>query len=109
MLEDLRKDYKVYLLSNTNPVIFGWALTPAFSPQGKGIDQFFDKMYTSYQIGYTKPSAGIYNFMLEDSGIIPSETLFIDDGKANIEMGEKLGMKTYLAENGEDFRHIFGL
>ncbi|GHT11279.1 D-ribitol-5-phosphate phosphatase [Bacteroidia bacterium] len=107
MLEDLRKDYHVYLLSNTNPVIFGWALTPAFSQQGKSIDRFFDKMYTSYQIGYTKPASEIYNFMLKDSGMIPSETLFIDDGKANIEMGEKLGMKTYLAKNGEDFRWIF--
>jgi putative hydrolase of the HAD superfamily len=109
MLEELRKDYKIYLLSNTNPVIMGWAYTPAFSPQGKSIDEFFDKIYASYQIGYTKPAPEIYHFMIKDSGIIPSETLFIDDGKANIEMGEKIGLKTYSAKNGEDFRHIFGL
>ncbi|MDR3220243.1 MAG: HAD family phosphatase [Dysgonamonadaceae bacterium] len=109
MLETLKKKYKVYLLSNTNPVIMDWARSPAFSPQGKRIDEFFDKIYTSYEIGYTKPAPEIFHFMIKDSGMILSETLFIDDGLANIEMGEKLGMRTYLATNGEDFRSIFGM
>jgi len=108
MLEELKeRGYRLFLLSNTNPVIMDWAFTPAFSPQGKSIDDFFDKLYLSYQIGYTKPHPEIYQFMFNDSGMIPSETLFIDDGIANVEMGEKLGMKTYLATNGEDFRHLF--
>jgi putative hydrolase of the HAD superfamily len=109
MLEELRKSYRIYLLSNTNPVIMDWAHTPAFSSQGKGIDAYFDKIYASYQIGCTKPDPEIFDFMFKDSGMIPSETLFIDDGEANIEMGAKLGMKTYLAKNGEDLRHIFGM
>ena len=108
MLEELkRKGYHLYLLSNTNPVIMEWALSPAFSPQGKSIEKYFDKLYLSYQIGYTKPHPEIFRFMFNDSGMIPSETLFIDDGAANVEMGNKLGMKTYLAANGEDFRHLF--
>jgi len=108
MLEELRrKGYRLYLLSNTNPVIMDWASTTAFSPQGKSIYEYFDKLYLSYQIGYTKPGPEIFQFMFDDSGMIPSESLFIDDGKANVEMGEQLGMKTYLAINGEDFRQIF--
>ncbi|MDR1631775.1 MAG: HAD family phosphatase [Dysgonamonadaceae bacterium] len=107
MLETLRKNYKIYLLSNTNSVIMDWAKSPAFSSQGKSIDRFFDKIYASYQIGYTKPAPEIFEFMFADAGIVPSETLFIDDGIANVEMGKKLGMKTYLAKNGEDFRYIF--
>ncbi|MDR2690804.1 MAG: HAD family phosphatase [Dysgonamonadaceae bacterium] len=107
MLETLRKNYKIYLLSNTNPVIMDWAKSPAFSSQRKSINCFFDKIYASYQIGCTKPAPEIFAFMLADAGIVPSETLFIDDGIANIEMGKKLGMKTYLARNGEDFRYIF--
>ena len=108
MLEDLReKGYNLYLLSNTNPIIMSWVLSSEFSQQGKGIDKYFDKLYLSYQIGYTKPDPRIYEFMLDDSGMIPSETLFIDDGKANVEAGDALGMKTFQAINGEDFRHIF--
>jgi putative hydrolase of the HAD superfamily len=110
MLENLReKGYRLYLLSNTNPIIMSWAFTPAFSPQGKSISEYFDKLYLSYLIGHTKPGREIYDFMFQDAGIVPSETLFIDDGTANVETGEKLGMKTWLARNGEDFRHIFGL
>jgi len=108
MLEELRrKGYRLYLLSNTNPIIMSWAFSPAFSPQGKSIDEYFDKLYLSYQIGYTKPHPEIFRFMFNDSGMIPAESLFIDDGRANVEMGKQLGMKTYLAENGEDFRHLF--
>jgi putative hydrolase of the HAD superfamily len=106
MLETLRKGYKIYLLSNTNSVIMDWAESSAFSSRGS-IDRFFDKIYASYQIGYTKPSPEIFEFMFADAGIVPSETLFVDDGIANVEMGRNLGMKTYLAINGEDFRHIF--
>ena len=108
MLEELRrKGYRLYLLSNTNPVIMDWAHSTAFSPQGKSIDEYFDKLYLSYQIGCTKPHPEIFKFMFEDSGMIPSESLFVDDGKANVEMGKQLGMKTYLAENGDDFSHLF--
>ena len=108
MLEELRrKGYRLYLLSNTNPVIMDWAYSQAFSPQGKSVDKYFDKLYLSYQIGCTKPHPEIFRFMFDDSGIIPSESLFIDDGAANVEMGKQLGMKVYLAENGEDFRHLF--
>jgi len=108
MLEDLRqRGYRLYLLSNTNPVIMEWARSSDFSPQGKSLDEYFDKLYLSYQIGYLKPHPEIFMYMINDSGLIPSETLFIDDGLANIEMGNKLGMKTYLAINGEDFRHLF--
>jgi len=108
LLEELRREgYRLYLLSNTNPVVMSWAFSPVFSPQGKSIDEYFDKLYLSYQIGYTKPHPEIFRFMFNDSGMLPSETLFIDDGIANIEAGEKMGMKTYLAENGEDFGYLF--
>jgi len=108
LIEELRhKGYRVFLLSNTNPIIMSWAFSRAFSPQGKSIDKYFDKLYLSYQIGYTKPHPEIFRFMFNDSGIIPSETLFIDDGIANIETGGKMGMKTLLAVNGEDFECLF--
>ncbi|MDR1762508.1 MAG: HAD family phosphatase [Dysgonamonadaceae bacterium] len=107
LLERLKEKYRLFLLSNTNPVIMSWALTPAFSPQGKSIDQFFDKLYLSYKIGCTKPAPAIYEYLFRDSGIKAEETLFIDDGAANIEIGNRLGMKTYLAKNGEDFSYLF--
>ena len=105
MLEDLREQgYNLYLLSNTNPVIMSWALSPDFSPQGKSLADYFDKLYLSFQMGCVKPDPRIFHAMIEDSGLIPEETLFIDDGAANIQMGQELGFKTYQPMNGEDFR-----
>ena len=34
---------------------------------------------------------------------MPEETLLIDDGKANVEMAQHLGLQTYLAKPFESF------
>lgn len=36
--------------------------------------------------------------------MIPEETLFLDDGPANVQMAEELGFITYCPKNGEDWR-----
>lgn len=101
----LRENYNVYLLSNTNPIIQQqWAQTDRFTPAGKPLNHYFDKLYTSYEAGVTKPDIRIFQHMLNDSGMFPFETLFIDDAKVNIEVGASLGMLTYQPENGEDWR-----
>lgn len=101
----LREHYNVYLLSNTNPIIQeGWARTDQFTPAGRPIGSYFDKMYTSYEVGVTKPDRKIFDYMIADSGLIPSETLFVDDAKSNVEVGRSLGFQTYQPVNGEDWR-----
>ncbi|GHT72611.1 D-ribitol-5-phosphate phosphatase [Bacteroidia bacterium] len=110
LLEDLRaRGFRLYLLSNTNPVIMKWAMSSAFSKNGKNLSDYFDKLYLSYRMKCVKPHAEIFQKMITNSGMIPEETLFIDDGTANIEMGKQLGFKTYQPVNGEDFRGIFCL
>ena len=102
-ISELRKRCRTYLLSNTNPFIMDWACSSQF-PGGKPLDAYFDKMYFSYKAGFTKPDERIFRYMLEDSGIKPDETLFVEDGKANIDTAEKLGFRTYCPLNGEDWR-----
>lgn len=101
---ELRKQYNVYLLSNTNPFIQQWARSEAFSAQKLPIGAYFDKMYASYEIGFTKPGHEIYDYMIADSGIVATQTLFIDDGLHNVEMGQKLGFYTYQPIDNEDWR-----
>lgn len=97
--------YTVYLLSNTNPIIqLEWAQTPRFTAAGLPLNAYFDKLYTSYEIGITKPDRRIFDYMLRDSGIRPEESLFIDDGEKNIEVARSLGFHTYQPRNGEDWR-----
>ena len=109
MLDELRKKYAIYLLSNTNPVVMEWAYSPAFSKEGRILPDYFDKLYLSYKIGKSKPNRAIYEYVIKDAGITPQETLFIDDGKANCLAAAQLGFKTFMPQNGEDFRYIFGL
>lgn len=106
-LTKLKKKYRLFLLSNTNPIIMSWANSPGFTSAGKPLEDYFDKLYFSYQLGVIKPEKLIFEKMIQDSGINPSETLFIDDGKANVDMGASLGFKTYQPVEGEDYRFIF--
>jgi putative hydrolase of the HAD superfamily len=101
---ELRKSYRVCLLSNTNPFIFDWAQTVAFSPAGRPIGDYFDKLYASYRIGLTKPDPRIFEYMLNDSGMQASETLFVDDGEKNTASARSLGMPAYQPLNKEDWR-----
>ena len=103
-ISELRKRCRTYLLSNTNPFIMDWACSSQFLG-GKPLDAYFDKMYFSYRIGLTKPAPEIFRQMIRDSGMIPEETLFVEDGTANILTARRLGFKTYQPANGEDWRN----
>ena len=46
----------------------------------------------------------IFDYMVNDCNIIPSETLFVDDGASNIQIGKELGFETFQPKNGEDWR-----
>lgn len=107
MLLDLRKRFNVYMLSNTNAVMMPSLRSELFTQQGKTIDHYFDKLYLSYQMGCVKPHREIFEKMLSDGLFTPEQALFIDDGEANIDMAAKMGFKTYLAKEREDFRAIF--
>lgn len=98
-LEELRKGYKVFLLSNTNPYVMSWACSPSFSSKGKPLNEYFDKLYLSYKTGYTKPHEGIFKYMFDDAQINPEESLFVDDGVSNTEAGAKFGMHTFNPKN----------
>lgn len=103
MLEELHRKYKMCLLSNTNPYVMDWARSDKFSDLGKGLDFYFDKLYMSYMIGVTKPSADIFEYMIKDSGLDPEETLFVDDGLSNIETARSLGFDTLHVTEGNDW------
>lgn len=105
-IRELRKKYKVLLLSNTNPFVMGWAKSPAFTPDGKNITEYFDKLYASYELKMVKPDPAIFEYILKDSGIVPEETLFLDDGEANVKTAAKFGIQVYQPKDGEDWRPV---
>ena len=73
----------------------GWARSADFTSVGQPLDYYFDKIYTSYEIKEVKPSRAIFEHMIKDAGLLPHETLFVDDGAANIKMAKELGYYTF--------------
>lgn len=104
-LQELRKTHRVFLLTNNNPILMDWACAPGFTSSGNSLADYFDKLYISYQMKCTKPDLKIYQMMMEDAGMNPAESLFIDDSEQNINAAKACGMQTYLAQNGSDWRN----
>jgi putative hydrolase of the HAD superfamily len=59
-------------------------------------DHLFEKTYYSHLTGKRKPEAEIFEQVLNENGLHPAETLFIDDSPQHLETAKKLGIKTYL-------------
>ncbi len=107
LIESLRKrGFKVYALSNINPAVMG-KIKKMFAADGKEMEEYFDKMYLSYEMKSLKPDPEIFEMLIKDSGIVPEETLYIDDSEHNIVAGKEFGLQVYLAEAFEDYSHLF--
>ena len=103
-LEELRRDYRLYVLSNTNPFVMDWARSSEFSPAGKPLDAYFDKLFLSYEMKCMKPDRAIFDRMAAEAPLVPAETLFIDDSAANAAAGAALGYRTFCPRSNSDWR-----
>lgn len=104
LLKELRaKDYRLILLSNTNPFMMDWALSSEFDGKGSSLNNYFDALYLSYRLGIMKPAPDFFRQVLDNENILPEETLFVDDGPRNVEAAGKLGFMTMCPDNGSDW------
>lgn len=86
----------VWLLSNTNPIIWHADILPEFRKQGLDISAYFDGTVTSFEAGICKPAPHIYEYALNKFGISAADTTFFDDGPANVEAACRCGMRAEL-------------
>lgn len=94
-IDELRlKGYKLYVLSNTNPIFYNDWIAKAFRQDGKTINDYFDGIVVSFQELMCKPNPEIFSHLLNRYHLNASETIFLDDSEANCEAAEKLGVKT---------------
>lgn len=107
LLLKLRSKYVVYLLSNTNEIHWRYACHNLFPYRTFRVEDYFEKAYLSYEMHMVKPEADIFKAVIEDAGIEPQETLFIDDSELNCKAAQELGSSTYTAKAGEDWSHLF--
>lgn len=103
-LERLRQEgYRLILLSNTNPYMMSWVMSPEFDGQGHALSHYMDACYCSCELGVMKPDREFFHRVLLAEHIAPSETLFIDDGPRNVAMASQMGIRTFCPKNGDDW------
>ena len=107
LLKQLKKDFNLYLLSNTNSIHITEFENKIGSKQYKEFYQLFDKVYYSHKIGHRKPNAEAFQLIIEENNLIAEEILFIDDSPQHIEGAKKLGIKTYHLLDDEDVITLF--
>lgn len=93
---ELKKKYKVYVLSNTNALHIKNCANRV--PIVGSLTNLFDKVYYSHELGMSKPNENIFCAVLKDIPFKPEEVLFLDDTLANIKAAEKLGIESWLVE-----------
>lgn len=106
LLKELRKKYSIFLLSNTNEIHYNYYDKMFFDKYNYNLSDLFEKAYFSFQIGMKKPDSKIFEFLIKDNNLKPSETLFIDDSLQNFTESEKLGIKSCFIDKGQDIINL---
>ena len=85
LIRKLKENYRVIVGTNT--------IHPHYEiHQSRGDYQFFDQVYASHLIGFAKPDAAFFNWILHQEALLPTDCLLIDDLIANLSAAEKLGI-----------------
>lgn len=102
-LRQLRHQYRIYLLSNTNPIMWNSRIADEFRKEGNDISAYFDGIITSYEARCMKPDRRIFEMVTEKFGIVPSQTLFFDDSETNVTAAREAGFRAVLVPPGQEF------
>lgn len=93
-LRQLGKHYRLFLLSNTNTIHIR-AFTEMLDREFNGfrIEELFEKSYFSCLLGMRKPDRNIFLHVLNENGLDPADTLFVDDSIQHIEGATAAGIR----------------
>ena len=95
---ELRKSYRVVMLSNTNELHFPMESGKLVNSDYE-IADYFDYCYLSFRMHMSKPDKAIFEVLLESEGLRAEECLYLDDGEQNIRVAKEMGFNCYLVRN----------
>ncbi len=98
--------HRLYVISNTNPIMWNSVLHDAFAQEGGDITTYFDGVVTSFEAGACKPDERIFRLCCERFGIKPEETVFFDDSADNCTKGAALGFRAVHVPPGTEFETL---
>ncbi len=95
VLKELRKSYKLFILSNTNELhIQEFIKLFETDHPNESWENLFDKIYYSHQIGLRKPNEEAWHLILKENNLQANETIFIDDTRMHFKAADNIGIKS---------------
>ncbi|MCF0071018.1 HAD family phosphatase [Dyadobacter sp. CY261] len=95
LLRKLATKYRIFLLSNTSSIHITQVNKILEASTGvEKLEDLFEIVFLSYEMGLMKPDIRIYQDVLDRAGLKAEETLFLDDNADNIRGAAQLGIDT---------------
>ena len=107
MLLKIKQHHPISLLSNTNAVHWRMAQEHLFNYKGLQVDDFFDHIFLSCNLGVEKPDPIIFNKVVEAMKVPAHDILFFDDSEVNCQAARQCGLKALLAPAGSEWFKYF--
>ncbi len=109
-IQSLKGQYNIYLYSNINSFHEKEVNRVILKQHRMSLTQFrqlFDDTWFSHDIGFRKPEKEGFEYIIQQTGINPKETLFIDDTASYLEGAKAVGMHTVLHDTSFDIVDVF--
>lgn len=107
ILISLKGHYRLMLLSNTNFIHWYRAQNDLFLYRGLTVGDLFEQIFLSFEMHLQKPQPAIFERVIEQTGIRPDETLFIDDSPVNCKAAAELGIRTFCPTTPDEWMNLF--
>lgn len=108
LLQSIKQNYPIYLLSNTNEIhveAFEKGVEKEFGYPV--LNEIFTETYYSCRMGMRKPDVEIYRFVTDKHDLDPKRTLFIDDNSENVTGAIKAGLQGLHLKPGNTIEQLF--
>lgn len=110
IMEKLKGSYRIFLLSNTNPIHIRYLHSRNDSGKSySGLERLCEKVYYSFEVKMRKPDREIFDHVISDTSLDPGKTLFIDDSTPNIEAAHDAGLQAYHHKAGASLGNVFNI
>lgn len=106
-LAQLRKQgHNIFLLSNTNALHWKQIAANIENIEGRKVEEYFDRLFLSYEMHRCKPDTEIFTQMIQEAGINACDTIFFDDSADNCSAARSVGIEAVQIERNSQWGKI---
>lgn len=104
MVQAARLQFPCYAFTNTNDIHHvTWS---AMFPR---VSESFERVFTSYEVGYRKPDTRVFEYVAHTLGVSPESMMFFDDTVENVQAAASSGLHAVHVRAPEDVRNALQL